>query len=239
MRISRALLSMFICMVVGQGSTNATNRPQEVDVLLVLALDVSESLTKERFEIQKKGYAAAFRDPEILSIIQSGLIGSIAVTAMEWSDVLDQEQVIGWTLINDEASAHNFANLISLVPRLFNSGTNIAGAIRYCAELLENSPFVARKHVCDISGDGKHRVSEFPYAAKGVPIEQARAEVVSKGIIINGLPIIGDEFEIDKYYEQEVIGGEGSFSITIKNPDDIEAVIEAIKKKLFLEIVSS
>ena len=69
----------------------------------------------------------------------------------------------------------------------------------------------------------------------------ARDEALSKGIVINGLPIMVKEQSystmdidnLDYYYEDCVIGGPGSFVVTIK---DREKFKEAIRTKLLLEV---
>ena len=69
----------------------------------------------------------------------------------------------------------------------------------------------------------------------------ARDEALSKGIVINGLPIMVKEpsystmdiDNLDYYYEDCVIGGPGSFVVPIK---DREKFKEAIRTKLLLEV---
>ena len=57
----------------------------EVALALVLAVDASGSVDTRRFELQKQGYAAAFRNPQVLHSIQALMTGSIAVTMMQWT----------------------------------------------------------------------------------------------------------------------------------------------------------
>ena len=85
----------------------------------------------------------------------------------------------------------------------------------------------------DISGDGPNN--------NGAPVVGAREEALSKGIVINGLPIMVKEpsystmdiDNLDWYYEDCVIGGPGSFVVSIK---DREQFKEAIRTKLILEV---
>lgn len=51
----------------------------KVDLLLVLAVDASGSVDHVRFELQKQGYVAAFRNPRVLRAIRSGANQAIAV----------------------------------------------------------------------------------------------------------------------------------------------------------------
>src|SRR4051794_25157640 len=54
-------------------------------ILLVLAVDASGSVNQTRFELQRKGYADAFRNPRVLDAIRGGATGSIAVTMLQWT----------------------------------------------------------------------------------------------------------------------------------------------------------
>ena len=99
----------------------------QVDLQLVLAVDASGSVNQTRFDLQKRGYAAAFRHPQVLRAIRSGATQSIAVTMVQWTGPELRVQVIPWTRIGDQASAEAFADLIERSPRvLFSGGTSIS-----------------------------------------------------------------------------------------------------------------
>src|SRR5262245_56731469 len=53
-----------------------------VDLELVLAVDVSLSMDLDEQRLQRDGYIAAFRDPEVHTAITSGPHGRIAVAYM-------------------------------------------------------------------------------------------------------------------------------------------------------------
>jgi hypothetical protein len=198
------------------------------DLLLVLAVDASGSVNQSRFELQRRGYADAFRDPQVLSAIRSGSTGSIAVTMVQWTGPAMQVQVVPWTLIKDKASAYALADTIEKAPReLFGGGTSISGAIDHAMMLLPTAPFRGLKRVIDISGDGSNN--------RGRDVREARDEAVRQGVVINGLPIISLEPNLDKYYFNNVIGGPGSFIVPA---DSYENFARAISRKLILEIAS-
>jgi hypothetical protein len=200
-----------------------------VDLQLVLAVDASGSVNQYRFELQKQGYAAAFRDPRVLKAIRSGIAGAIAVTVVQWTGPQMQDQVIHWTVIHDETSAGKFAAAIEDTPRrLFSGGTSISGAIDYGVALLLKSPFRESRRVIDVSGDGSNN--------RGRPVILARDDAVRAGITINGLPILALEPGLDRYYWDYVIGGPGSFMVTAQN---YEQFGEAVLKKLITEIAGT
>jgi Protein of unknown function (DUF1194) len=199
-----------------------------VDLQLVLAVDASGSVDQRRFELQQKGYVAAFHDPRILRAIQSGATQAIAVTMVQWTGPALQIQVLPWTLINDATTAHAFAAAIAATPRqLFSGGTSISGVIDYAVPLILESPFKGTRRVIDISGDGSNN--------RGRPAASARDDAVRAGIIINGLPILALEPDLDRYFSDLVIGGPGAFAIAAKS---YETFAEAILKKLIREMAA-
>jgi hypothetical protein len=200
-----------------------------VDLQLVLAVDASGSVDQRRFELQKQGYVAAFRDPRVLRAIQSGATQAIAVTMVQWTGPEFQLQVIPWTLIKDPATAHAFADAIEATPRqLFSGGTSISGAIDYAVPLILESQFKGARRVIDISGDGSNN--------RGRPAASARDDAVRAGIVINGLPILALEPDLDRYFSDLVIGGPGAFVIVAKN---YETFAEAIIRKLIREMAAN
>ena len=52
-----------------------------VDLLLVLAVDASGSVSQKRFTLQRQGYAQAFRNPRVFRSIRSGMLGAIGCPA--------------------------------------------------------------------------------------------------------------------------------------------------------------
>src|SRR5262245_34144070 len=199
-----------------------------VDLQLVLAVDASGSVDQWRFELQQQGYVAAFRDPRVLRAIQSGAAQAIAVTMVQWTGPALQLQVLPWTLIKDETTAHAFADAIAATPRqLFSGGTSISGVIDYAVPLMSESPFQGARRVIDISGDGSNN--------RGRPAGSARNDAVRAGLIINGLPILAVEPGLDRYFLDQVIGGPGAFVIAAQNYD---MFAEAILKKLIREMAA-
>jgi len=200
-----------------------------VDLQLVLAVDVSGSVNAQRFELQKMGYVAAFQNKRVLSAILGGRNQAIAVTMAQWSGPFLQAQVVPWTLLKDESTVKAVAGMIESAPRMmYGGGTSISGAIDHSLTLFPQSPFKAERRVIDVSGDGSNN--------RGRPVTQARDEAVKAGIVINGLPILALEPDLDRYYYDSVIGGPGAFVVAAQN---YETFGDAILKKLITEIASN
>jgi hypothetical protein len=204
-----------------------------VDVELVLAVDVSYSMDMDELAIQREGYAQAIISKEFLQALKTGPNGKIAVTYFEWAASSDQKVIIPWRLIDGPETADAVASEIMKTPIRRASRTSISGAINFAMPLFDENPYHGLRRVIDISGDGPNN--------NGAPVAGARDAALEKGIVINGLPIMVKEpsystmdiDNLDYYYEDCVIGGPGSFVVTIKERDKFK---EAIRTKLLLEV---
>jgi len=214
------------CVLTSAGGITPAPAQVNVDLQLVLAVDASGSVDRTRFELQKRGYAAAFRHSQVLQAVGSGPSKAIAATMVQWTGPALQVQVVGWSKIGERESAEEFAAAIESAPRqLFGGGTSISGAIDFGRGLIDKSRFRAKRRVIDISGDGSNN--------RGRPVNLARDEAVAAGMGINGLPILALEPDLDRYYYENVIGGPGAFVIAAQS---YETFADAILKKLITEI---
>jgi hypothetical protein len=199
-----------------------------VDIELILAVDCSGSIDNAEFALQIRGYAQALTHPSVIRAIQSGTIGAIAVTYIQWSGPFIQNQAVGWTLVKDAASAGEFASaMLAARRRIFGGGTSLSGIIDYARPLFGTGGFEGARRTIDISGDGVNNSGRSP--------GDARDEAVAAGITINGLPILTDFAMLDDYFRDNVIGGPGAFVIPAENFDSFAA---AILNKLVREIAS-
>ena len=213
---------------------------EDVDLLLVLAVDVSRSIDQPKFLLQRDGYAAAVSNRAVLEAIRSGPHQKIGLEFVEWSGFGAQKLVIDWTMIDGANAARRFGDQVVEAPRSFADRTSISGGIEFAAAQLERSPFKAPRHIIDISGDGTNNAGRDDGAA--------RDAAVAKGITINGLVILTDSqllFNaehtnppggLEKYYRDNVIGGPGAFVMVA---EDFNAFGKAIVKKLIAEIAAA
>jgi hypothetical protein len=151
----------------------------------------------------------------------------MAVTYIQWSGATEQQQIIGWRIIRDAASAAAFADELAAAERLVASGsTSLSGAIDMSRRLLGQSPAAtATRRVIDISGDGYNNSGRLP--------TYARDEALAEGIVINGLAILKNEPQLDGYYQRNIMGGQGAFVLTANDFGDFA---EAILGKLVREV---
>jgi hypothetical protein len=199
---------------------------EEVDMQLVLAIDVSSSVNYDEYNLQMRGFAQAFRDDLVIEAIAAGPRGRISIAATHWAGLNEHGVVIDWQIISNAAEASAFADQLDNVPRAFPyGGTAIAGALEHAYSLFSRDRNISTRQVIDISGDGVTSI--------GRPPEVARDKIIANGVIINGLPILNDEPELDNYYRDRVIGGLGAFIVPAKGYEDFS---RAIAEKLAREI---
>jgi hypothetical protein len=216
----------------------ADKRPNAmpVDVELVIAVDVSNSMDPEEQELQREGYVAALTSREFLQAVRSGAHGKVALTYFEWAGLFDQSILMPWRLIESPETADAVAREIARAPYRRAPRTSIYGALQFAKPLFDASGYRGHRQVIDVSGDGVNN--------QGPPVAQMRDDVLAAGITINGLPIMlrrrsgygmwGMAFEhLDVYYEDCVIGGPGSFVIAIREREQFK---EATRNKLVQEV---
>lgn len=230
----RCILALAMSLLAA--SAPAKDGAVPVDVELVLAVDVSWSMDEGEQILQRQGYVEALTSPEFLRGLESGPIGKIAVSYMEWAASYDQKVVLPWTLIDSPASARAFAAALGDAPTRRARRTSVSGAIDYSLAMFTGNGFAGTRRIIDISGDGPNN--------NGRPVTAARDEALAQGTIINGLPLLirpvrayaMDIADLDLYYADCVIGGPGSFVIAVRNTKDFVA---GTKAKLLQEIAKA
>jgi hypothetical protein len=235
MRAIKALVTLvFICLALGPVAAVAA---EKVDLLLVLAVDVSRSVDAGRFQLQREGYASALSNPRVLDAIRSGRNGRIGMIFVEWSGVGKRRVVIDWTMIGDAEAAKAFGDRLLEAPRSFADTTSISGGIEFAMAQLALAPYESTRHTIDVSGDGTNNA--------GRDVTALRDEAVSRGMTINGLPILSENTMswdsdhtnppggLENYYRDNVIGGPGAFVMVAKN---FNSFGEAIINKMIAEV---
>jgi hypothetical protein len=222
----RAAVMLFLSL-----DASAEDRP--VDLALVLAADVSHSISHEELELQREGYADALLSPPVLGAIREGPYGRIAVTYVEWSGEGAASVGVNWTTVDGIAAMKEVADQIrSFVPgapKGRRAGrTSISYALRFSVSLFDRLQRPAGRRVIDISGDGVNN--------DGESLATARGPALQAGVTINGLAIgddVTDGETITDYYAREVIAGPDSFVEPAASLRDFQVALE---RKLWREI---
>lgn len=213
-----------------------TASAEPVDVELLLAVDVSLSMSPMELAIQRDGYVAALTHDTVLRAIEDGLHGRIAISYVEWAGSAVQEIVVPWTLVESAEDARAIADRLSIHPPSSARRTSISGMLEFAQDMFAESGFRGMRRVIDISGDGPNN--------QGRPVVAARDALVEQGVTINGLPLmtsggyssVYDLANLDRYYSECVIGGPGAFMIPV---NDWDQFAEAVRRKLVLELVDA
>jgi len=193
-------LSSIIPLEVG---TAAQGVNFDVDLKLILAVDVSDSMSLEELQIQRKGYVSTFRDPGIAKAIASGESGKIAVLYLEWAGPDHLHVVRPWTVLTSLDDTVAFADLLEIEPiatesslsnRAMSFGksldqapiatataTSISAALLFALEKFSDRRFRGDRQVVDVSGNGTNNA--------GHSLGQVRDRIVSEGMGNVGLPI--------------------------------------------------
>ncbi|MEO5322544.1 DUF1194 domain-containing protein [Mesorhizobium sp. CC13] len=231
--VAQALVAGSAAMALVLGLAPQSAGAEQVDVELVLAVDVSLSMSPDELEIQRHGYAAALTHERVLEAIAEGAYGKIAVTYVEWAGSTSQVVIVPWTVIANRADAERVVQQLTAKPPNSARRTSISSALEFGSDLFAESAFRSAKRVIDISGDGPNN--------QGPPVDIIRDGVVAQGITINGLPLMTnggfgsayDVEDLDRYYADCVIGGPGAFMIPV---NDWNQFPEAVRRKLVLEL---
>jgi hypothetical protein len=209
----------------------------QVDLLLVLAADVSRSVDEREFRLQREGFAAAMTDPRVVQAMTGGPTGRIAVVFVEWASEFEQRVVVDWAVIANERDAQTVSGRILGAPRSFWGRTSISAAIEFSMAVLARSPFQSDRRVIDVSGDGTNN--------SGAEVSAVRDAAIAKGVTINGLVIVSEEplptnpththppGGLKAYFENNVIGGPDAFVLEAMG---FESFGQSIISKLIKEI---
>lgn len=194
-----------------------------VDVALVIAWDVSGSMSNDNYELQRSGTAAALRSTEVAKAVQHGPIGRIAVSVIQWSE---QTAVsVDWTVVEDAGDLAKLADRVAGIERLSAGSTCMGQAMAVAVTLLDRSPEAVRR-VIDMSGDGATNCLD------GASLSATLA--ARPDITVNGLPIVtAVEPNVAEWYATRVVSGPGGF---VEPAAGFVDVARAMTRKLILEI---
>ena len=204
-------------------------RAQDTDLELVLMADASGSIDPEELLLQRRGYAQAITDPDVIAAIQNTAYGSIAVTYVEWA--ANQAVIVDWTRIDGPEAAAIFAAQLDNPVRRALGRNAIGSALLRGKQLIEENDIEGWRRVIDFSGDSVNNWS-------GPSIAEARALVLAAGITINGKPLMltddmGRGATLEANYRDQIIGGPNAFTLPAASREDFA---EAVRRKLILEI---
>ncbi|MEY1556212.1 DUF1194 domain-containing protein [Yoonia sp. R2331] len=218
-------MTVALCLWAGAAQAQMV----ETSLELVFLADGSGSIDEAELAFQRQGYADAIQSPEVLAAIADTAYGHIAVAYVEWA--INQAVVAEWTLIDGPEAAAAFAAKLEGPRQVFGRNA-IGAALLEGQRQIDINQFDGFRHVIDFSGDSIGN-------SNGPPIEEARQEVLSRGTVINALPILRPDSgrragaNLEAEYQARIIGGPGAFMVTAESRETFGA---AVQRKIFLEI---
>lgn len=230
----RAIAAAFAAAYACHAWAGASYGAEAVDLALILAVDVSESVDKREAAAQRRGYVDAIKAPDVVETILSGRRGRIAMTYVEWAGPDHLFVILDWAIIDSLASANEFAARLDRQEITQGYTTSITSLLRQTPAIFSRLPFEADRRVIDISGDGPNNDGGY--------VLHARDRLIEAGVTINGLPILNDRpapsgyprlEDLSGYFEHCVVGGVGSFQISAETFQDFAT---AIRLKMVQEI---
>jgi len=227
------IIISLLLIIAAVNSSTVLGDPDEVDIELLLAVDVSLSIDPVEARQQRDGYLAALTDPRVIEQIGRGPLGRIALAYVEWAGAGYQHKVIDWQVVEDRDSAQAFLVRLAAAPLASKPATSISGLIDLARREFSAKRFNGRRRVIDISGDGPN--------SDGRRVSFARDDAVAEGIVINALTIENTRNNpmggapaagLEGYFRRRVIGGAGAF-VMVAHFDDFAPVL---LRKLLREI---
>jgi hypothetical protein len=215
-----------------------------VDLEMILAIDVSGSVDGTDFALRRSGIEDAFRNPLVISAIEDGAIGSIAVTMWDFANAV--AVAVDWTQISNAAESNAFADDVAAAPRGFiGGGDGQSNMITQAATAINTNAFEGRA-VLDIVSEGAQDIDGCTFDnVVCLAVQAARDNFLAAGgDAINALWMNDrDFFGLDptdlinafEYGSLNVIAGAGSFQVFAETNADF---IEAIDDKIIREITA-
>ncbi len=231
------IAAVLIGVAFSAGSLLPAAAQERVDVELVIAVDVSDSMGHSELLQQRAGYVAAFRAPQVISAIREGKHRRVAVTYVEWARDDLKRVIVPWTIIDDAATSRAFADRLEAARIANMRRTSISGAIRFGVAALAENGIESDRQVIDISGDGPNN--------QGGTVTEARDAAAAADVTVNGLPLLIQPWYpgialgapgLDLYYQHCVIGGPGAFVVPVRSWDEFP---NAVRHKLVIELAGA
>jgi hypothetical protein len=230
-RVLRLAFATALAVIAGLAAAADDAPPASADLALVLAVDISNSMSPEQYQLQMAGLTQAFEDKDVQQAILSGTRGVILVALVAWSD--KPRIAIPWTRIASEFDAVAFGAAIRDLPRIAGNFTCMGDAMRFIEErVLPLQTVAAERRIIDVSGDGRENCNPR------MPVDDVRSSLVGEGVTINGLPILeGPEAGgLEQWYSDHVVGGPFAFVLPAQGYGDFA---RAIRRKFLVEISSA
>lgn len=228
--LGRAMLGAFFSFGILTPTNGAQAGPACSDVALVLAIDVSASVSPGEFLLEKRGIAAAFRDPSVLRAIRQA--SSVLVSAVFWGDDTMPKTYTRWISVDGPSQADQFAHIMETAQREVTGDTGLGAGMAAALSKLMSPDVCATRRIINVSGDGEESPAIRGQHRSASP-SWVRDMAKAAHIEINALAVSTNDPALTDYFAQNVITGPDAFVMAVH---DYAGFAEAIRRKLIREI---
>lgn len=238
--------SVLLAMLPNKANASINKKEQirqlETDLALAIAVDSSNSISQEDFEMQRHGFLAALDNKEFRRLLSRCEHG-VTFSYFEWSGNHYNEEVdllINWTHVTAASLPKQIAkmeNVLQAKPRKYLNQTDIQSALLFAGELMRALPFrvsetSVRKGIV-LSTDGKQNVLDrtypFSYPIRAstdmlaIPLAASRDAIADQNIAIHSLAIDTNKGSLLEYLRQNAVTARYGFSTSIESFKDYES----------------
>jgi hypothetical protein len=229
---------MFAALALDAVSTAAAES-NHVDTALIFVVDCSGSMDAKEVRFVRDAHREAILSPDVMQAVRETSTGQVAMAYVEFAAGMAWTAA-DWSLVRDQGSAEAFLGSAYRTgacgkDRVSGANTPIVQGFRQALLLANQIPYGYDRLVVDVIGDGKDNSGAYVDDSREYdPAEElgnARSALLTKGAVINGLPMILGTTEEDlvewycgdgaKGLEPHVRGGMGSFCRTLDHIEDL------------------
>jgi hypothetical protein len=200
---------------------------------LVLALDVSGSITPSEDRLQREGLAHALLAPEVERAFLMG--EPVAVFVFHWAGPSAQIDILpGWRMVASRDDLVRIAGVVAQSRgRPDNSSTAVGAALDYAALALRDGPACMAQTV-DVASDGRNNSGSGPRVAYEDDLFDhitVNAVVITDGLR-NSVGLVA-------WFQAHVLHGPGAFFVSADGYEDYEQAMRSkLQRELALPLVS-
>lgn len=186
-----------------------------VDAELLLLVDTTQSVSDAEFGVLMNSVARSFETSGVISAIQSGTIGNLAVSLMFYTHRNQQVVGVNWMMISDANSAAAFAQSIDNLTRpLSQPRTGLAGALQAATPWFGDETggvpngFESSVQSIFFVGEGVDDHSQRTNGSRDVTVQNASQAALAAGVDMVSAVTVGSPGSVDAYFSQFVVGGQ-------------------------------
>lgn len=196
--------------------------PERVDKKIILAIDVSGSITEGFYSWQIEGYADALASPEVAQAISEGHFGKVAFAIIQFSS--NTFLIQDWKIV-DSNNVKELSNIVRNMERRERRMTGIGRALLHAKELIVDSNIEALQTVIIMNGQDDQNIGLHPW-----PLSQEISEYLKVTIVGTIIPFRLQTKDPELFYNSYITFGPGNFVKIANDSNDFkEAMLRVFR----------